>query len=412
MKEVLINSTSQEVRAAIVEEGELVEFMVERAATRRLVGDIYLGRVNAILPGIQAAFVDIGYEKAGFLHASDLVPDTESMEGDVDVDDEDNGRHGRGHDDDDEGEGDRNGRRDNHRRGGRGRDDRGGRGGGGRRDNRERPPVQPIEKMLTKGQEVLVQVTKEAIGTKGPRLTTQVSLPGRHVVYMPNSDYLGISRRIESQTGAHAPAPVDLEEEAAQLRRHRAHRVRRRRGQADRRRHQLSAQAVARNQTPRREGASARTGARRSRHGGRHGARPHRGRHRQDLDGQRARVPPARAPSAPSESRARVADPACSATSRPSSRSTTSRTRSKRRSSARCGSRRAATSCSTRPKRWWWSTSTRGASSASATKRRRFSRPTCWPRAKCRGNCDCATSAASSSSTSSTWRARPTRRRC
>ncbi len=199
MKEVLINSTSQEVRAAIVEEGELVEFMVERAATRRLVGDIYLGRVNAILPGIQAAFVDIGYEKAGFLHASDLVPDTESMEGDVDVDDEDNGRHGRGHDDDDEGEGDRNGRRDSHRRGGRGRDDRGGRGGGGRRDNRERPPVQPIEKMLTKGQEVLVQVTKEAIGTKGPRLTTQVSLPGRHVVYMPNSDYLGISRRIESR---------------------------------------------------------------------------------------------------------------------------------------------------------------------------------------------------------------------
>jgi ribonuclease G len=209
MKEVLINSTSQEVRAAIVEEGELVEFMVERAATRRLVGDIYLGRVNAILPGIQAAFVDIGYEKAGFLHASDLVPDTESMEGEVDVDDdEDHGRRGRGRDRDEEEDrndrNDRNGRRDDNRRGGRGRDDRGGRGDdrggrGGRREPRDRPPVQPIEKMLTKGQEVLVQVTKEAIGTKGPRLTTQVSLPGRHVVYMPNSDYLGISRRIESR---------------------------------------------------------------------------------------------------------------------------------------------------------------------------------------------------------------------
>jgi ribonuclease G len=211
MKEVLINSTSQEVRAAIVEEGELVEFMVERAATRRLVGDIYLGRVNAILPGIQAAFVDIGYEKAGFLHASDLVPDTESfeMEG-MDADDDDNGRRGRGRgrDDDDHRE-ERGARRDDNRRGGNGRDrggrdDRGGRGddrgGHGRgRENRERPPVQPIEKMLTKGQEVLVQVTKEAIGTKGPRLTTQVSLPGRHVVYMPNSDYLGISRRIESR---------------------------------------------------------------------------------------------------------------------------------------------------------------------------------------------------------------------
>ncbi len=210
MKEVLINSTSQEVRAAIVEEGELVEFMVERAATRRLVGDIYLGRVNAILPGIQAAFVDIGYEKAGFLHASDLVPDTEGMEGEVDVDEDDDGRRGRGRDDEDDrddrgdrgGRGDRNdrnGRRDDNRRGGRGRDARGGRGDRGRREPRDRPAVQPIEKMLTKGQEVLVQVTKEAIGTKGPRLTTQVSLPGRHVVYMPNSDYLGISRRIESR---------------------------------------------------------------------------------------------------------------------------------------------------------------------------------------------------------------------
>jgi ribonuclease G len=177
MKEVLINSTSLEVRAAIVEDGELVEFMVERAQTRRLVGDVYLGRVNAILPGIQAAFVDIGYDKAGFLHAGDLVPDTEGLdvEGGVDVEENVGGGRGRG----------------------RGR----GRGGdrGGRQSRGDRPAVQPIEKVLSKGQEVLVQVTKEAISTKGPRLTTQISLPGRHVVYMPNSDYLGISRRIESR---------------------------------------------------------------------------------------------------------------------------------------------------------------------------------------------------------------------
>jgi ribonuclease G len=194
MKEILINSTSLEVRAAIVEEGELVEFMVERSSTRRLVGDVYLGRVNAILPGIQAAFVDIGYDKAGFLHASDLVPDTESfeMEGGVDIEDDGGNRDDRNRDDSRENRG-------GNDRGGRGgRGDRGGRGGG-RGPQRERPPVQPIEKMLTKGQEVLVQVTKEAIGTKGPRLTTQVSLPGRHVVYMPNSEYLGISRRIESR---------------------------------------------------------------------------------------------------------------------------------------------------------------------------------------------------------------------
>jgi ribonuclease G len=198
MKEILINSTSLEVRAAIVEEGELVEFMVERSSTRRLVGDVYLGRVNAILPGIQAAFVDIGYDKAGFLHASDLVPDTESfeMEGGVDIDDEsrDDGRDFRNGD-----EGRDRARGGHDDRGERGGRDRGGRGGRGGRPQRERPPVQPIEKMLTKGQEVLVQVTKEAIGTKGPRLTTQISLPGRHVVYMPNSEYLGISRRIESR---------------------------------------------------------------------------------------------------------------------------------------------------------------------------------------------------------------------
>ncbi len=198
MKEILINSTSLEVRAAIVEEGELVEFMVERSSTRRLVGDVYLGRVNAILPGIQAAFVDIGYEKAGFLHASDLVPDTESFEMEGGVDIEDDGPRG-GNRDDSRDERNGNDRGGDRGRGGRDRGGRGGRGGGGRGPQRERPPVQPIEKMLTKGQEVLVQVTKEAIGTKGPRLTTQISLPGRHVVYMPNSEYLGISRRIESR---------------------------------------------------------------------------------------------------------------------------------------------------------------------------------------------------------------------
>jgi ribonuclease G len=114
------------------------------------------------------------------------------MEGGVDIEDDGGNRDDRNRDDSRENRG-------GNDRGGRGgRGDRGGRGGG-RGPQRERPPVQPIEKMLTKGQEVLVQVTKEAIGTKGPRLTTQVSLPGRHVVYMPNSEYLGISRRIESR---------------------------------------------------------------------------------------------------------------------------------------------------------------------------------------------------------------------
>ena len=189
MKEVLINSTSLEIRIAIVEDGDLVEFMIQREQTRRLVGDVYLGRVNAILPGIQASFVDIGYEKAGFLHASDLHASMDAlaqMEGGIDLDDSGPPRPSRR-------------RRDSERSLNRGS----GRGPGrGRRRDSSRGPKNgglSIEKMLHKGQEILVQVTKEAIGTKGPRLSTQISLPGRYVVYMPNMDYLGVSRRIESR---------------------------------------------------------------------------------------------------------------------------------------------------------------------------------------------------------------------
>jgi ribonuclease G len=172
MKEVLISSTSLEIRIAILEDGELVEFMVEREQSRRLVGDVYLGRVNAILPGIQAAFIDIGYDKAGFLHASDLAASLDAlskMEGGIDLDEGPDRRRRRG-----------------------GRSPR-------RRDSGSKNNIPSIEKMLHKGQEILVQVTKEAIGTKGPRLSTQISLPGRYVVYMPNMDYLGVSRRIESR---------------------------------------------------------------------------------------------------------------------------------------------------------------------------------------------------------------------
>jgi ribonuclease G len=161
MKEIVINITSLEIRVATLEDGELVEFLVEREQSRRLVGDIYMGKVNAILPGIQAAFVDIGYEKAGFLHANDL---SNSMEAFRDFDIVEAPR-----------------RRGRHKPG---------------MDKNSTPP---IEKVLNKWQEILVQVTKESIGTKGPRLSTQISLPGRFVVYVPNLNYLGVSRRIESR---------------------------------------------------------------------------------------------------------------------------------------------------------------------------------------------------------------------
>jgi len=169
MKEIIINSTSQEVRIAILEDGELVEFIVERGESRRVVGNIYKGRINAILPGIQAAFVDIGFEKAGFLHANDLAGSQSAAKEvlkEVEVEEV----------------------------------PRGGRRKRNMRDNGKRALSPPIEKLLSKGQEIMVQVTKEAIGTKGPRLTTQISLPGRYVVYMPNLNYLGISRRIESRS--------------------------------------------------------------------------------------------------------------------------------------------------------------------------------------------------------------------
>jgi len=162
MREIIINITSQEIRVAMLEDGDLVDFLVEREQTRRLVGDVYLGRVNAILPGIQAAFVDIGYEKAGFLHGSDLAGSLDKFQ-EFDMVETPRRR--------------------------------------GRRPQKgDRSSAPPIEKVLQKGQEVLVQVTKEAIGTKGPRLSSQISLPGRFVVYLPGVNYLGVSRKIESRT--------------------------------------------------------------------------------------------------------------------------------------------------------------------------------------------------------------------
>lgn len=162
-REIIINASPSETRIAILEEKELVEVMVERPESVRRVGDIYKGRVNAVLPGMQAAFVDLGLDKSAFLHASDLQPS------ETDLDDL--------FEDEDEGE--------DRRRG----------GARGRREE----AVPRIEEVLKKGQEVLVQITKEPIGTKGPRVTTQVSLPGRYLVLMPSHDHVGVSRKIEDR---------------------------------------------------------------------------------------------------------------------------------------------------------------------------------------------------------------------
>jgi ribonuclease G len=155
---IVINADAYETRIAILEDGELAELLVERADQRRHVGDIYKGRINAVLPGMQAAFVDLGLPKTGFLHASDLAESLSDLDDISDLDE--NGDHGR----------------------------------------RRRGPALKIEDHLKKGQEILVQITKESIGTKGPRVTQQVSLPGRYCVLMPGVEHVGVSRRIEDRS--------------------------------------------------------------------------------------------------------------------------------------------------------------------------------------------------------------------
>src|SRR4051812_36086066 len=167
-----MNTTARETRVAILEDDVLVELMVDRPDAARMVGDIYKGRVEAVLPGIQAAFVDVGTEKAAFLHVSDVALD----------DEEDDDEPAAPAADDDAGDA-------------AGVNGGGGGGGGGRRQ-RGYPPIQDIVK---KGQDLLVQVSKEPIGTKGPRVTAHISLPGRFVVYMPGSDHVGVSRKIEDR---------------------------------------------------------------------------------------------------------------------------------------------------------------------------------------------------------------------
>jgi ribonuclease G len=161
---IVINADGPETRVALVDGGYLAELYIERKRERGIAGNIYKGRVERVLPGMQAAFVNIGLEKSAYLHVSDVrgTPDDlkRLLAGDS--------QRG-GHDDDDEAA------------------DAARVGSGAR-----------IEDLLKEGQEIVVQVTKEPISTKGARTTRYVSLPGRHLVFMPTVDHVGISRRISS----------------------------------------------------------------------------------------------------------------------------------------------------------------------------------------------------------------------
>jgi len=196
-QEMLINvAQSEECRIAIVEDGVLEELYLERTSQHNYVGNIYKGRVVNLEPSIQAAFVDFGVGRNGFLHISDVEPQYFRQGGyDPRKPNLPNGRQSSGREEEiarseggDEPRGDYGGR--------------GGRNGGGAR-TRQRTGVRPrfkppIQDIFQRGDEVLVQVIKEGIGTKGPTLSTYISIPGRYVVLMPALGRIGVSRKIES----------------------------------------------------------------------------------------------------------------------------------------------------------------------------------------------------------------------
>ncbi len=186
-KEMIIASNGHETRVAILEDDLVAEIFVERERNRGVVGNVYKGRVSKVLPGMQSAFVDIGLERDGFLYVSDVISPADLFDDDEDEDEGDNKAT------DKTASG---GQPQARRNGARGRrDDRSSRAVEGRDKNQEAR----IEDLLKEGQEILVQVAKEPLGTKGARLTSHVTLPGRFLVFMPTVDHIGVSRKIASR---------------------------------------------------------------------------------------------------------------------------------------------------------------------------------------------------------------------
>ena len=158
--EILINVTREETRVGLLEGGQVVEFYVERKRDASLVGNIYKGKVVKILPGMQSAFVDIGLEKAAFLYVTDIRAGIEEFASFLDEEEKNNSLE---------------------------------------LVSRKGKPDFTIEDLVQEGQEILVQASKDPIGSKGARLTSYVTLPGRYLVLMPNVDHIGISRRISDE---------------------------------------------------------------------------------------------------------------------------------------------------------------------------------------------------------------------
>ena len=168
-KEMIITSNGHETRVAILEDDQVAEVFIERERSRGVAGNIYKGRVSKVLPGMQSAFVNVGLERDAFLHVSDVL---EAIDEDEDAPDDDEAPAEAA---------------------------RGQAGGGRDRRGRDRGAEPKIAELLSEGQEILVQVVKEPIGTKGARITSHVTLPGRFLVFMPTVDHIGISRKIEAR---------------------------------------------------------------------------------------------------------------------------------------------------------------------------------------------------------------------
>jgi ribonuclease G len=193
-KEMIISSSAHETRVAILEEDQVAEIFIERERSRGVVGNLYKGRVSKVLPGMQSAFVDLGLERDGFLYVSDVVATFEEFDR-LETDEEEPAPLAAGSDVVAAAAG------QSARPGTNGGAARPG-GQGGRfpnRREREKGPEPKIEELLKEGQEIIVQVAKEPLGTKGARLTSHATMPGRFLVFMPTVDHVGVSRKIESR---------------------------------------------------------------------------------------------------------------------------------------------------------------------------------------------------------------------
>jgi ribonuclease G len=159
-KEMIVSSNGHETMVAILEDDLVAEIFIERERQRGVVGNVYKGRVSKVLPGMQSSFIDIGLERDGFLYVAEVIDTLEEFDKLESGDDEDKTAAGR------------------------------------REEVRQQAK---IEDLLKEGQEILVQVVKEPLGTKGARLTSHVTMPGRFLVFMPTVDHIGVSRKIESR---------------------------------------------------------------------------------------------------------------------------------------------------------------------------------------------------------------------